>query len=171
MDLKSFLTECNKRIEMLSDEGKLEDWVKSYARCLPEKQREYFRAGNTLSYKFRKSMLLKLKSTLKDNEERILEALREDLGKSGFEGYATELGIAYEEINYLVKHLKHLMKKTHTATPITQAVSSSYIIHEPRGNTLIMSPWNYPVQLTIVPLAGAIAGGNTAIVKPSRYTL
>lgn len=135
-----------------------------------EKQREYFRAGNTLSYKFRKSMLLKLKSTLKDNEERILEALREDLGKSGFEGYATELGIAYEEINYLVKHLKRLMKKTHTATPITQAVSSSYIIHEPRGNTLIMSPWNYPVQLTIVPLAGAIAGGNTAIVKPSRYS-
>ena len=135
-----------------------------------EKQREYFRAGNTLSYKFRKSMLLKLKSTLKDNEESILEALREDLGKSGFEGYATELGIAYEEINYLVKHLKHLMKKTHTATPITQAVSSSYIIHEPRGNTLIMSPWNYPVQLTIVPLAGAIAGGNTVVVKPSRYS-
>ena len=135
-----------------------------------DKQKAYFRSGATLSYRFRKEMLLRLKNVLKENEERILSALSEDLGKSSFEGYATELGIAYEEIGYLTKHLKKLMRKTKVATPITQAVSSSYIIHEPLGNTLIMSPWNYPLQLTIVPLAGAIAGGNTAIVKPSRYS-
>ena len=135
-----------------------------------ERQKEYFRSGSTLSCSFRKRMLRTLKETLKANEDRILEALAADLGKSPFEGYATELGIAYEEIGYLEKHLGKLMRKTRVSTPITQFKSKSYIIHEPLGNTLIMSPWNYPLQLTIVPLAGAIAGGNTAIVKPSRYS-
>ena len=75
-----------------------------------ERQKAYFRSGKTLPYKYRISMLRALKEALKRNEENILKALSEDLGKSSFEGYATELGITYEEINYLEKHLKKLMK-------------------------------------------------------------
>ena len=135
-----------------------------------EKQKAFFRSGNTLSYNFRISMLKALKDALRKNEEAILEALRSDLGKSSFEGYATELGIVYEEIGYLEKHLRKLMKPTRARTPITQFRAKSRILHEPMGSTLIMSPWNYPLQLTMVPLAGAIAGGNTAVVKPSRYS-
>ena len=115
-------------------------------------------------------MLKALKKALKDREEEILKALSMDLGKSAFEGYATELGIVYEEIGYLEKHLRKLMKPTRAKTPLTQFKARSFIIHEPMGNTLIMSPWNYPLQLTMVPLAGAIAGGNTAVIKPSRYS-
>lgn len=135
-----------------------------------ENQKAFFRSGSTLTYSFRISMLKALKSALKQNEDAILDALAADLGKSRFEGYATELGIVYEEIGYLEKHLRRLMRPTKAKTPITQFFSRSYILHEPMGNTLIMSPWNYPLQLTMVPLAGAIAGGNTAIVKPSRYS-
>ena len=135
-----------------------------------DRQKEYFLTGSTLTYGFRISMLRRLKAMLKENEDRILQALTSDLGKSSFEGYATEIGIAYGEIDYLVKHLKKLMKPSRVHTPITQFKARSYVLHEPMGNTLIMSPWNYPLMLTIVPLAGAIAGGNTAVVKPSRYS-
>ena len=135
-----------------------------------QKQRIYFNSGDTLSYDFRMKNLKALKEALKNNEERILNALQLDLGKSPFEGYATELGIVYEEIGWLEKHLRKLMRPTRAKTPITQFYSRSYILHEPMGTVLIMSPWNYPLQLTMVPLAGAIAGGNTAVVKPSRYS-
>ncbi len=135
-----------------------------------EKQRTYFNSGATLSYDFRIKNLRTLKTALKANEENILEALNADLGKSMFEGYATELGIVYEEIGWLEKHLRKLMKPSKAKTPITQFQAKSYIMHEPMGTVLIMSPWNYPLQLTMVPLAGAIAGGNTAVVKPSRYS-
>ena len=135
-----------------------------------EKQRRFFLSGSTLSYDFRKAMLLRLKDAMKKRESEILSALHEDLGKSEFEGYATELGVTYEEINYLLKNLRKLMRKKKVHTPITQFRASSYIIREPMGSTLIMSPWNYPLMLTLVPLAAAIAGGNTVIVKPSRYS-
>ena len=135
-----------------------------------DRQREYFRTGRTLSYAFRMGMLRALKDALKKNEDSILEALHEDLGKSSFEGYATELGIVYGEIEYLQRHLRSLMRKKRVHTPITQFKAKSYILHEPMGSTLIMSPWNYPLMLTMVPLAGAIAGGNTVIIKPSRYS-
>ena len=143
--------------------------MEDYRGILGE-QKEFFLSGGTLSYEFRRSMLRRLKETLKKNEDAILEALKADLGKSAFEGYATELGVTYEEVNYLLRHLRRFMKPTRVSTPITQFRASSYIIHEPMGNTLIMSPWNYPLMLTMVPLAAAIAGGNTAIVKPSRYS-
>ena len=143
--------------------------MKIYSETL-DRQKAYFRRGETLSYSFRINALRALKNALKAHETEILSALDKDLGKSSFEGYATELGIVYEEIGYLEKHLKKLMKPTRVKTPITQFYSRSYIIHEPMGSVLIMSPWNYPLQLTMVPLAGAIAGGNTAIVKPSRYS-
>lgn len=143
--------------------------MKDYTALLA-KQREFFLSGKTLAYKTRKTNLEKLYRMLKDNEDRIIDALHEDLGKSSFESYATEIGIAYSEIRYLMKNLKKLMKRKHVSSPITIFKASSYTLSEPMGNTLIFSPWNYPLQLTIVPLAGAIAGGNTAIVKPSRYS-
>ena len=143
--------------------------MKDYTALLA-KQREFFLSGKTLAYKTRKTNLEKLYRMLKDNEDRIIDALHEDLGKSSFESYATEIGIAYSEIRYLMKNLKKLMKRKHVSSPITIFKASSYTLSEPMGNTLILSPWNYPLQLTIVPLAGAIAGGNTAIVKPSRYS-
>ena len=126
-----------------------------------EKQKEFFRSGATLPYDHRISKLRALRDALKRNEESLLEALHADLGKSPFEGYATELGIVYEEIAYLEKHLRKLMKPTKAKTPITQFRSRSYVLHEPMGQVLIMSPWNYPLQLTMVPLCGAIAGGRT----------
>ena len=135
-----------------------------------KKQKEYLRTGETLSIIFRKEMLNKLKSALKAHEDEIIKALGEDLGKSDFEAYATEIGIVYGEIGYLLKHIDRFSRKKRVASPITIFKASSYTITEPMGNVLIMSPWNYPLQLTMVPLAGAIAGGNTAIVKPSRYS-
>lgn len=135
-----------------------------------DKQKEYYRTGETLPVAFRKEMLMKLKDALKTHEDEIIEALGEDLGKSDFEAYATEIGIVYGEIGYLLKHLSSFMRKKRVASPITIFKASSYTIADPMGSVLIMSPWNYPLQLTMVPLAGAIAGGNTAIVKPSRYS-
>ena len=139
-------------------------------RAVLDKQKEYYRTGETLPVAFRKEMLRKLKEALKAHEEEIINALGEDLGKSDFEAYATEIGIVYGEIGYLLKHLSSFMRKKRVASPITIFKASSYTIAEPMGSVLIMSPWNYPLQLTMVPLAGAIAGGNTAIVKPSRYS-
>lgn len=135
-----------------------------------ERQKEYFRSGRTLPYDERKKNLLKLKTALKSHENEIIGALNADLEKSAFEAYTTEIGIVYEEINYLVKNLRRLMAKRREPSPITVFKATSYTISEPMGNSLILSPWNYPLQLTMVPLAGAIAGGNTAIVKPSRYS-
>ena len=143
--------------------------MKDYSAMLA-KQKEFFLSGKTLPYKARRENLGKLLSALKANEDAIIAALHEDLGKSPFESYATEIGIAYGEIRYLMKHLRPLMAKKRVASPITIFKASSYTVSEPMGNTLIFSPWNYPLQLTIVPLAAAIAGGNTAIVKPSRYS-
>ena len=134
------------------------------------KQKEYFRSGKTLPYEERKRNLGKLKDALRKHESEIIAALHEDLGKSPFEAYATEIGIVYGEIGYLMKNLRRLMGKHRVPSPITIFKASSYTVAEPLGNTLILSPWNYPLQLTMVPLAGAIAGGNTAIVKPSRYS-
>ena len=134
------------------------------------KQKEYFRSGKTLPYEERKRNLGKLKDALRRHESEIIAALHEDLGKSPFEAYATEIGIVYGEIGYLMKNLRRLMEKHRVPSPITIFKASSYTVAEPLGNTLILSPWNYPLQLTMVPLAGAIAGGNTAIVKPSRYS-
>ena len=139
-------------------------------RTTLERQKEYFRSGRTLPYEERKSNLIKLRDALKAHEDEIIDALHSDLGKSSFEAYATEIGIVYGEIGYLIRNLRRLMKKHGEPSPITIFKATSYTIAEPLGNTLIFSPWNYPLQLTMVPLAGAIAGGNTAIVKPSRYS-
>ncbi|MGD1822352.1 MAG: aldehyde dehydrogenase [Pleomorphochaeta sp.] len=133
-------------------------------------QKKYFLQGNTLSYSFRLDKLRRLSSALYTWEKPIMEALYKDLGKSSEESYMSEIAIVNHEIKYLIKNLKSLMKKKKVKTPIMHFPSKSYIINEPLGNTLIMSPWNYPLLLTLSPLVSAIAGGNTAIIKPSRYS-
>ncbi|MEF9953467.1 MAG: aldehyde dehydrogenase [Clostridium sp.] len=133
-------------------------------------QREYFNSAVTLDLEFRIESLKKLKKAIVDNEKDILEALKKDLNKAPLEGYAAEIGITLEEINFTIKNLKKWMKPKRVRTPITQFPSVSRIYSDPYGVVLIMSPWNYPFQLSITPLIGAIAGGNCALIKPSEYS-
>ena len=135
---------------------------------LVKKQREFFLAGNTRSLSFRQRQLDLLERLISENEGQILAALKADLGKSEVEGYLTEVGFVLNELRYLRKRLKRLMKPKPVPTPLAYVGSRSRIIPEPYGVVLIISPWNYPFQLTIAPLVGAIAAGNCAVIKPSR---
>jgi aldehyde dehydrogenase (NAD+) len=135
-----------------------------------EKQRKYFNTGVTRDVDFRMEKLNTLKESIQKNEKEILEALWSDLHKSEFEAYATEIGIILEEINFVMKHLKSWAKTKKVRTPLTHFLSSSYIYSEPYGVSLIISPWNYPFQLTMAPLIGSIAAGNCAMLKPAKYS-
>lgn len=134
------------------------------------RQRRFFAKGYTKNISYRELQLRRMYQWISGHEDEILEALRQDLNKSPFEGYATEIGIVKEEIQYILKHLRSWAKVKRVHTPITQFPSRSFIYHEPYGVVLIMSPWNYPFQLTIAPLVGAICAGNCAVVKPSAYS-
>lgn len=134
---------------------------------LLNKQKEYFATGVTRSYEFRIDELTKLKEMLDLHETEIYQALKNDLNKSPHEVFTTELGVVYAEVNFAIKYLIKWMDKEKVKTPTTHRGSSSYIYKEPYGATLIISPWNYPLQLTLAPLIGAIAAGNCAIVKPA----
>jgi aldehyde dehydrogenase (NAD+) len=133
-----------------------------------DKQRNYFNTGATRALDFRMEKLSILKKSIQKNEKQIAEALWSDLHKSEFEAYETEIGIILDEINYVMKHLKAWSKTKKVRTPLTHFLSSSYIYSEPYGVSLIISPWNYPFQLLIAPLIGAIAAGNCAMLKPSE---
>ena len=132
-------------------------------------QKEFFGSGKTLSVKFRIEMLKVLYNSVKAHETQIKDALYKDLGKSEFESYMCETGLLLSEITYMIKHTKKFAKKKRVSTPLSQFPSKSYIQPSPLGNVLIISPWNYPILLTLEPLANAIAAGNTAILKPSAY--
>ena len=136
---------------------------------LLEKQREYFYEGETLSVDFRIKMLKKLKSCILKREKEIEEALYKDLGKSDYEAYMCEIGLALTEITYMIKNTRKLASKKRVRQSISQFPSICYTKNVPYGNVLIMSPWNYPFLLTIDPLVDAIAAGNTAMIKPSAY--
>lgn len=137
---------------------------------LLEKQREYYRTGATIPVDFRIQQLKKLYNEIKKYEDEFSHALTEDLGKSNFEGFMCEIGLTLSEITYMIKHCRKFAKKKTVHTPLAQFASHSYRQPVPYGNTLIMSPWNYPFLLTIEPLVDAIAAGNTAVVKPSAYS-
>ncbi len=134
------------------------------------KQRAFFATGATLDVKFRAEQLKKLYAAILAHEQNINDALKADLGKSAFEGYMCEIGMSLSEITYMLKNLKKLAKNRKVKTPMAQFPSKSYVKPCPYGNTLIMSPWNYPFLLTVDPLINAIAAGNTAVVKPSAYS-
>lgn len=132
-------------------------------------QRDFFASNATKDLGFRKEQLTKLRKMIVANEEAILEALHKDLRKHEFEAYATEIGIVMVDIDKTISKLKKWAKPRKVNTPPFHYVASSYIKPEPYGNILIIAPWNYPVQLLLAPLVGAIAAGNTAILKPSEY--
>jgi len=137
---------------------------------LLESQKEFFRSGATLPVKFRVSMLKKLYAAVKSHENEIADALKADLGKSAYEGFMCEIGLVLTEIRYMIRHTAAFASEKTVPTPLPQFASRSYKKPSPYGNTLIMSPWNYPFLLTLDPLADAIAAGNTAVVKPSAYS-
>lgn len=132
-------------------------------------QREYFRAGKTQNVAFRQQILTELYRKIQEMEPRINAALKQDLGKSGFESYMCEVGMTLSEISYMKKHLKRFASPKRVHTPLAQFPSRSYCLKEPYGCVLIMSPWNYPFMLTMEPLVDAIAAGNTVVLKPSAY--
>lgn len=136
-------------------------------KMIVEKQRKFFRTNITKDVSFRQRNLNKLYKAITVYEERILEALKKDLNKSSFEGYMTEIGMVLNEISYFKKNIKSLAKVTPVKTPLAQFPAKSFIISEPYGLILVMAPWNYPFQLSMAPLVGAIAAGNCCIVKPS----
>jgi aldehyde dehydrogenase (NAD+) len=130
--------------------------------------RSYFNSGVTRSYAFRKVQLQKFKQAILANEDAINKALYQDLKKSPEEVYASELGLLLAEINVTLKNLRQWMQPVNAGTDLVNLPSSSKIYRDPLGVVLIISPWNYPLQLLLIPLAGAIAGGNCAIIKPSE---
>lgn len=135
-----------------------------------EKQREFFHSGATLDVNFRIAQLKKLRNAVKKYENKICDALTKDLGKSAYEGFMCEVGLVLTELSYMIKHTKRFSKEKTVHTPIAQFASRSYTKPSPYGNTLIVSPWNYPFLLTLDPLVDAISAGNTAIIKPGSYS-
>ncbi|MDF2589246.1 MAG: aldehyde dehydrogenase [Anaerocolumna sp.] len=133
------------------------------------KQRELFGTGITKSLSFRMNALKKLRKVIINNEQKILDALKKDLNKSEFESYMTEIGMVLDEIKTFLKYTPSWAKDQKVKTPLAQFAGKSYIINEPYGVVLVMSPWNYPFQLSIAPIIGAIAAGNCIIIKPSEF--
>lgn len=139
-------------------------------KTLLERQRQYFKTGATIPVDFRLAQLKKLYTAVKKYENEIHDALQKDLGKGPYESYMCETGLVLTEISYMLRHTKRFARRKTVYTPLAQFPSHSYQQAVPYGNTLIMSPWNYPFLLTIDPLTNAIAAGNTAIIKPSAYS-
>ena len=133
-------------------------------------QRAFYDSGATLGLKFRLDALKSLLNAVIVNERKLIDALHDDLGKSGSEAYMTEIGMCRDELRFLIRHLPRWMSPRRVATPMAQFAAKSFIVPEPYGCALIISPWNYPVLLSIDPLAGALAAGNCAVLKPSNYS-
>ncbi|MCC3372575.1 aldehyde dehydrogenase [Cohnella sp. REN36] len=138
--------------------------------ALIRKQKEYFETGATRPLDFRLTALRKLGDAIRAREGDLLEALRQDLNKSAFEAYASEIGIVLKEIRFVAKRLRAWMRPRKVKTPLTHVGSRGAIYSEPYGVALIVAPWNFPFQLAVAPLVGAIAAGNCAVIKPSELT-
>ena len=142
-----------------------QDQIAELCRC----QREFFAAGATLDPDFRRQALGRLYGALEKSQDLLSQALYEDLGKPAQESYFCEIGLCLSEIRYLSRHVGAFAREKTVPTPLSQFRGRSFRKWSPYGLCLIMSPWNYPVLLTLEPLAAALAAGNTAIVKPSAY--
>ena len=132
-------------------------------------QRDFFATGATLPLSFRLKQLEQLKLALKRHEQDLYTALKADLGKSRMESYMCEIGLTLSELTWMQKHLPKLMRCKTVPTPLAHFAAKSFQSPFPYGTVLIMSPWNYPVLLTLEPLIDALAAGNTVILKPSAY--
>ncbi len=136
---------------------------------IAREQKEFFKTGATLDISFRKEMLRRLLRAMEKWDGRLAEALWTDLHKSYEEAYLTEISIVKVEIKNHLKHVSRWASRKKAPTPIKLFPSRSYILKEPLGCSLIISPWNYPVQLLLNPLVGAVSAGCTAVLKPSPY--
>lgn len=135
---------------------------------LVRKQHAYFLSGETKSIRFRKEQLMKLRDLIKSHEQEIFESLYKDFKKPEFESYLSENGFVVEEINMFLKKLGKWSRKKRLPSNLVNFPSSSFEVYEPYGVSLIIAPWNYPFQLAMNPLLGAMAAGNCAILKPSE---
>ncbi|MDO7906281.1 aldehyde dehydrogenase [Paenibacillus sp. JX-17] len=144
------------------------EWTPPEIEGILAAQKNYFGNRETLDIDFRLRQLNKLRQAILDYEDRLNEALMQDLGKSAFESYATEIGFVLNSIRHTMKHLRSWSKPKRVRTPLVLFPSSSKVMYEPYGSVLIIAPFNYPFQLLIEPLAGAMAAGNCAVVKPSE---
>ena len=135
-----------------------------------ERLRASFNEGVTRPLRWRREQLVALKALLTDNEDRLLQALADDLGKSPTEAYATEIGVTLADLDHTLKHLDEWVEPRRVKVPVTQKPGRAEIVPEPFGVALVMSPWNYPVHLVVTPLVAAIAAGNAVLVKPSEVS-
>lgn len=135
---------------------------------LIQDQRSFFHSNGTRKTDFRLKQLKLLKQILQSNEAALNQAIYADFGKSAYETYLTELSFIHHEIDLVIKNLKSWTKRQRVKTPLVNFPAKSYIIPEPYGNTLIISAWNYPYQLSLIPAVSALAAGNTVILKPSE---
>lgn len=138
-------------------------------QALAASQRAFFRTGATLDLSFRQTALDTLERAIRAREGDLLSALHSDLNKSPVEGYLCEVGMALSELSYVKRHLTRWARTRRVLTPLAEFPAKSYILREPYGVALVMSPWNYPLLLALDPLIGAIAAGNCCVVKPSAY--
>lgn len=134
-----------------------------------EKMRQYFNSGSTKPFAFRKEQLKKLKQSILSHEQDLYDALYADLKKSPEETWVTETGMVIAELNAALKHLRNWMEPERVSTNLLNMPSGSRVMNEPLGVVLIIGPWNYPFQLLINPLIGAIAAGNCVVLKPSEF--
>jgi aldehyde dehydrogenase (NAD+) len=141
----------------------------SAIKTIVQKQRDYFNSGATKSVKFRKEQLTLLKNLVSTHEADFIEALKKDLRKHEFEAYATEIGFVLIELKKAISNVEKWAKPRTVPTPLFHFNGSSFVQPEPYGVTLLISPWNYPFQLLFAPLVGAMAAGNTAVLKPSEF--
>lgn len=134
------------------------------------RQREYFQTGVTMPVRFRLEALDKLKASVRRFEGELLDAMHTDLGKSPTEGFMCEVGLTLSEISHVRRHLRRWARPDRKVTSLVNFPAVSKVLHDPYGVVLVMSPWNYPVLLSLEPLVGAIAGGNCVCLKPSAYS-
>ncbi|HIA06412.1 MAG TPA: aldehyde dehydrogenase family protein, partial [Flavobacteriales bacterium] len=135
-----------------------------------QKQRDYFNTGATKEVNFRIRALKKLKEALQVHESNLLKALHDDLGKSEQEGYATEIGVTIAEIEYYLSHIRAWARPERVPTPLFFMPGKSRVHKEPFGTVLIIAPWNFPIKNLLGPALGAIAAGNTCVLKPSELS-
>ena len=144
--------------------------MKNSIKTVIDNQKKYFQSKNTFDISKRKNYLIKLRKEIRKNESEIELALFKDLGKSEGESYLTEIHFVYAELKIAINNIDKWAKRKSVRSSLLNFPSSDYIIAQPFGNTLHISPWNYPFQLSIAPLIGAIAAGNTVVLKPSEYS-
>lgn len=137
---------------------------------LMQKQSAFFHSGKTFDIAYRIDALNRLEQAILKYEDSLYTALKKDLGKSKAEAYMCEVGLTLSELRYVRKHVSSWSRNRRVVTPLAQFHAKSFTVQEPYGIVLVMSPWNYPVLLTLEPLIGALAAGNCCVVKPSAYS-